>query len=62
MMKLPCGGIAFFDQESGISYRCMTCLTTVGSMVQPQHCKDEAEKWEILKRLGGKGWDYEPPK
>ena len=57
-MKLPCGGIAYFDVESGISYRCSTCLAVIGSIGQPRECVDEAEKYENWKKLGGKGWDY----
>ena len=55
---LPCGGIAFFDIESGISYRCEVCCAVVGSIGQPQHCKDEAKKWDSWESLGGAGWDY----
>jgi hypothetical protein len=57
-MKLPCGGTAFFDTDSGISYRCWDCMAVVGSMGQPQSCKDEMQKWENWTKLGGKDWDY----
>lgn len=57
-MYLPCGGTAYFDEDSGISYRC-GCGSVVGSIGQPQHCKDEAKKWDNWKKLGGKGWDYQ---
>lgn len=56
-MYLPCGGTAYFDESSGISYRC-ECGAVVGSIGMPQVCKDEAEKWEVQKALGGQGWDY----
>ena len=56
-IKLPCGSTAYFDESSGISYRC-ECGAVVGSIGQPQHCKDEAKKWEAWKALGGKEWDY----
>lgn len=56
-IKLPCGGRAWFDHGSGISYRC-ECGATVGSIGMPQHCKEEAEKWDMIKALGGEGWDY----
>lgn len=59
-ITLPCGGWANFDESSGISYRCEDCGAVVGSIGQPQHCKDEAAKWEAWKVLGGKGWDYFP--
>lgn len=55
---LPCGGVARFDHESGCSYRCTSCMATVGSMGQPRSCKDEADKYDNWKKLGGKGWDY----
>lgn len=57
-IKLPCGGVAIFDESSGISYRCEHCFAVVGSIGQPDHCKQEAKKWEAWKALGGKGWDY----
>lgn len=57
-MALPCGGTAYFDEESGISYRCLNCLAVVGSIGMPRICREEAEKWEIQKILGGEGWDY----
>jgi hypothetical protein len=57
-MKLPCGGTAYFDQESGISYRCWDCMAVVGSIGMPQYCKEQAEKYENWQKLGGKGWDY----
>jgi hypothetical protein len=56
-LLLPCGGLAFFDEASGISYRC-ECGAVVGSMGMPAHCKEEADKWEVQKALGGNGWDY----
>jgi hypothetical protein len=57
-MPLPCGGTAYFDESSGISYRCETCMAVVGSMGMPDHCKREAEKYRVMELLGGKGWDY----
>lgn len=57
-MRMPCGGIAYFDTSSGISYRCEDCGAVVGSIGQPQHCKDEMKKWENWEKLGGKGWVY----
>lgn len=58
LMKLPCGGIAYYDENSGMNYRCAQCMAVVGSIAQPQHCKDEAAKWDNWEALGGKGWDY----
>lgn len=57
-MYLPCGGIAYFDEGSGCSHRC-ECGATVGSIGQPQSCKDEAQKYRNWEGLGGKGWDYD---
>ncbi len=56
-MRLPCGGTAYFDESSGISYRC-ECGAVVGSIGMPQQCKDEMIKWENWAKLGGKDWDY----
>jgi hypothetical protein len=61
-MHLPCGGTARWDESSGISYRCEHCGAVVGSMGQPQRCKDEAQKYENWQRLGGRGWDYSKAK
>jgi len=57
-MLLPCGGQAFFDFSSGISYRCETCGAVVGSVGQPRECVEEAKKHQVMKILGGRGWDY----
>ncbi len=57
-MPLPCGGIAYFDESSGISYRCEDCGAVVGSIGQPRSCVEEAKKYEAWKLLGGKGWNY----
>lgn len=58
-IKLPCGGVAFFDESSGISYRCEYCGAVVGSVGQPRECVEEAKKYEAWQKLGGKGWNYE---
>ena len=57
-MYLPCGGVAYFDPDSGISYRCETCFAVVGSVGQPQSCREESKKYDVWKELGGVGWDY----
>lgn len=57
-MRLPCGGVASWDESSGISYRCEDCGAVVGSIGMPKSCKDEAEKWDNWEKLGGKAWDY----
>ena len=56
-MRLPCGGTAYFDESSGISYRC-ECGAVVGSIGMPQSCKDEVDKYRAWEAIGGKGWDY----
>ena len=56
-LQLPCGGTAYFDHSSGMSYRC-ECGAVVGSIGQPKQCKDEILKWEMWEKLGGNGWDY----
>jgi hypothetical protein len=57
-MYLPCGGVAYFDQDSGISYRCETCFAVVGSVGQPRSCKEETDKWEAYESAGMWKWDY----
>jgi hypothetical protein len=57
-MALPCGGVAYFDFSSGISYRCENCGAVVGSIGQPRQCVEEAKKYEVIKHLGGQGWNY----
>ena len=57
-IRIPCGATAVFDESSGISYRCEHCFAVVGSMGQPRECKEEAEKYELMEKLGGKGWRY----
>jgi hypothetical protein len=61
LMRLPCGGIAEFDEDSGISYRCRVCNTVVGSIGMPKVCKDEIEKYDNWAKLGGQDWDYKMP-
>jgi hypothetical protein len=45
LMRLPCGGIAYFDESSGISYRC-ECGAVVGSIGQPQDYFADMEEYE----------------
>jgi hypothetical protein len=58
LMHLPCGGTAHFDTASGIGYRCEVCMAVVGSMGQPNECKEEMKKWENWAKLGGQDWLY----
>jgi len=58
-VHLPCGGVAYFDQDSGISYRCETCFAVVGSVGQPRSCREAAAKYDVLRHLGSNvKWDY----
>lgn len=57
-MYLPCGGTAYFDEGAGYGYRCEDCMAVVGSIGQPRHCKDEADKYKNWQTLGGRGWNY----
>ena len=59
-IHLPCGGVAEFDESSGISFRCLDCMSVVGSMGQPRRCKEETEKYDMLSKLGSVvKWDYQ---
>ena len=59
MMLMPCGGVAYYDEPRfGMNYFCGQCETIVGSQAMPKKCIDEEAKWELIKMLGGKGWDY----
>lgn len=57
-MYLPCGGTAYFDHDSGISYRCEDCMAVVGSIGQPRFCKEEADKWHAYEQAGLWKWNY----
>lgn len=57
-IKLPCGSTATFDSSSGISYVCDRCFCVVGSVSQPRECVNEEKRHDLIKSLGGKGWDY----
>jgi len=61
LMQLPCGGIAELDVDTGLCYRCQQCMAIVGSDDMPQSCKDERQKWNNWKELGGVAWDYKIP-
>ena len=62
VLKLPCGGTAFFDYESGCSYRCSTCYAVIGSIGQSKECKDAAQMYANWEALGGNGWCYKTGK
>ena len=57
-IKLPCGGIAYFDEGAGYGYRCELCMAVVGSIGMPSRCREEQEKWDMWAKLGGKEWDF----
>lgn len=57
-IRIPCGAAAAFDESSGISYRCEDCMAVIGSIGQPRKCKEAALEYELMSKLGGKGWDY----
>lgn len=59
MMKLPCGGVAYFDTSSGISYRCSDCMAVVGSIGQPRSCREEQDKWDAYEKAGMWRWNYQ---
>lgn len=61
-MRLPCGGTAYFDVGSGISYRCEDCGAVVGSIGQPRECRDEADKWYAYEKSGMWRWNYQTGK
>jgi hypothetical protein len=59
-MRLPCGGTAWLDPDSSThGFRCNSCFAIVGSIGQPQDCKQAMDSYEVWKKLGGRGWDYE---
>jgi len=57
-ISIPCGGETHFDEDSGYSYRCWSCMAIVGSVGMPSRCKqlmDEnvtSEEELFKKRLG----------
>ncbi len=55
--RLPCGGIAEFDGD--YSYRCWSCMAVVGSIGQPRECKEKALEYDLMKKLGGRGFRIE---
>lgn len=58
-IHLPCGAAAHFCVEAGFGYRCEDCIAVVGSIAQPRHCVEEANKYVVLKALGSRArWDY----
>ena len=59
-IKLPCGGLAVFEEDSTCySYRCIRCMAVVNSIGMSTRCKEEMNKWENWRQLGGQSWNYE---
>jgi hypothetical protein len=52
-IALPCGSVAYFDYESGMSHRCQTCFAVVGSVGMPRSCKAEFDMIKVVDKLKG---------
>lgn len=52
-IELLCGAIAEFDHESGISYRCTTCMAVVGSVAMPKECATLYDMQKVVDKLKG---------
>ena len=52
-IDLLCGATAYFDHESGISYRCSTCFMVVGSIGMPSQCKELYDMETVVNKLKG---------
>lgn len=52
-MPLLCGATAYFDEGSGISYRCETCMAVVGSIGMPRACKELYDMEDVVEKLKG---------
>ena len=57
-IKLPCGGTAYFEEDTSCSYRCTNCYAVIGSIAQSKECKDAAQMYANWEALGGEGWCY----
>lgn len=53
-IRLPCGQVAEFDHNSGISYRCTTCWAVYGSVGMPRSCRELMEQEQVMDKLSGK--------
>lgn len=42
--SLPCGGVPYFDHDSGYAYRCDACMAVIGSVGMPTACKEAYDK------------------
>lgn len=60
-LYLPCGGMAFWDEDKLSGHRCTTCGQIIGSETQPKKCIDLLNQYLLVASLGGKGWDFSNP-
>jgi hypothetical protein len=58
-LYLPCNSVAHYDGD--FSYRCENCFAVIGSVGQPNHCVEIANKYKMFEKMGHQGWDYEKP-
>ena len=52
-IELECGATAYFDESSGTSYICSSCLCVVGSVSMPKECKDLYDMIDVVNTLKG---------
>ena len=57
-IPLPCGGTAYWDESSGISYRCDTCMAVLGSIGMPSQCRQAYRDMELLDVIAGKKKEF----
>lgn len=53
-IDLLCGNKAYFDRDTGCSYRCIACFATVGSIGMPRSCKELYDMEEVVDKLKGR--------
>lgn len=53
-IKLLCGAMASFDEDSGFSYRCDSCGAVVGSLGMPSRCKELYDMERVIAKLKDK--------
>jgi hypothetical protein len=57
-IHMPCGGTAYFDESSGISYRCDTCMAVLGSIGMPETCRQIYRDMELLDVIAGRKKEF----
>lgn len=55
LKALPCGGVPFFDHDSGYAYRCDKCFAVIGSIGMPRGCAKAYE--EQQQKPGGVAYE-----